>query len=263
MTSQPSRPVLIAAGIMVAIATVVVAAGCGSAAMAAPLDLSGDGVDGPHVVKNLQGETLLYNFRTVETGVLYRGSDFARTPTANGQPAAFKDEQAFAFLRARNIRHVVSLVPTPDFYVEEGYLRYWTERTGYIVTATSLPVAPDQAYARNERSGLHAAAELIDIMRRHRPGDGAVLIHGEDGKDATGIAAAAYELWRNAAHQDPNAIWAGTLRRYMASNALLSQPRHWEAVAATSACRDNEPGLVCAEELEALHDDLLFVAALY
>jgi hypothetical protein len=257
------------AGIVALVATVVVASGCPSGPASAPLDLSDDGVYDPHVVKNMQGETLLYNFRTVERGVLYRGSDFTRTlgqdpsraPT--DQPIAFQDEQLFFFLRAMNIRHVVSLVPTSDFHPEEGYLRYWTERTGYAVTATSLPVPGDQAYARNDRSGLHAAAELLAIMQRRRPGDGAVLVHGEAGKDATGVVAAAYELSRSPGRADGNATWDRVLQRYLVSNALLSHEISSGAVTAPStACADNIPNYVCAEWLEALRDDLMFLARL-
>ncbi len=246
----------------------MVGAGCPWVPASAPLDLSDDGVQRPHVVRNTQGETLLYNFRTVEPGVLYRGSDFTRTPGTGAstgtsdQPVAFQDDQTFTFLRAMNIRQVVSLVPTSDFYPEEGYLRYWTERTGYVVMATSLPVAGDQIYARNDRSSLHAAAELLDIMQHHRPQDGAVLVHGEAGKDATGVAAATYELSRSTGRADRNATWHRILQRYLLSNALLSQPSSAAVPAAQAACRETVPSYVCAEWLEALHNDLIFLASL-
>jgi hypothetical protein len=162
-----------------------------------------------------------------------------------------------------NIRHVVSLVPASDFYPEDGYLRYWTERTGYAVTATSLTVAGDQAYARNDRSSLHAAAELLDIMQRHRPRDGAVLLHGEAGKDATGVVAAAYELSRSSGRADGNTTWHRVLQRYLVSNALLSQAIRAAAVTATpAACGENVPNYVCAKWLEALRNDLMFLARL-
>jgi len=269
VTSRTSRRPRYLVGTVAIIATVVVASGCPSVPTSAPLDLSDDGVHGPSVVKNTQGETLLYNFRTVEPGVLYRGSDFTRTLAkdalggSSDQPVAFQDDQTFSFLRAMNIRHVVSLAPTSDFYPEEGYLRYWTERTGYAVTATSLPVAGDQAYARNDRSSLHAAAELLDIMQRHRPQDGAVLVHGEAGKDATGVVAAAYELLRTSRRADGNATWHRVLQRYLVSNALLSQEIGSGAVPAIpAACGGKVPTYVCAEWLEALRNDLMFVASL-
>ena len=232
------------AGIVATIAVMVVAAGCTPVPTSVPLDLSDDGVSGLHVVKNTQGETLLYNFRTVERGVLYRGSDFTRTRgtdaagSSNDQPIAFQDDQTFAFLRAMNIRHVVSLAPLSDFHPEEGYLRYWTERTGYAVTATSLPVAADQAYGTTDRSGLHAAAELLDIMRRRHPQDGAVLVHGEAGTDATGVVAAAYELARSAGRADGNATWQRVRQRCVVSNP------------------------VCGERLDALRPHLMFLARL-
>lgn len=242
------------AGIVATIAVVVVAAGCSSIPTSAPLDLSDDGVYDPSVVKNTQGETLLYNFRTVERGVLYRGSDFTRTLRqgasggSNDQPVAFQDGQTFDFLRSRNIRRVVSLAPTSDFYPEEGYLRYWTERTGYAITASSVPVAGDEAYARSDRSGLHAAAELLAIMQRRRPGDGAVLVHGEAGTDATGVVAAAYELSRRSTTADGTATWHRVLQRYLVSNALLP--------------RERRSGAVTGAALEALRTDLLFLATL-
>ena len=152
-----------------------------------------------------RGETLLYNFRTVEAGVLYRASDFERalekdtSRGANRQPIAFQDEQTFVFLRAKNIRHIVALVPQSDFYPEEGYLRYWAERTGYRhhgdVTCQLPTSRPTRETIRNR---IHAAAVLLAIMQSRGPADGAVLVHGETGKDATGVAAAAYELSRSA-----------------------------------------------------------------
>ena len=269
MTSRSPRLSLHFAGSVAILATLVFAA-CGpSAGTSAALDLSDDGVSGPHVVKNTRGETLLYNFRAVERGVLYRGSDFTRTPgkdasgAPSGQPVAFQDEQAFNFLRAMNIRHVVSLVSTSDFYAEEGYFRYWTERTGYGVTVTSLPVASDQVYARTDRSSLHAAGELLDIMKRHRPQDGAVLVHGEAGKDATGVVAAAYELSRNYGRADENATWQRVVQRYQASNALLSQELRSGAIAtAPTACEENGPNYVCAKSLDVLRNDLIFLSKL-
>ncbi len=269
MTRRTPRLLLNLAGSVAIVVTLVFAA-CGpSAGTSAALDLSDDGVSDSHVVKNTQGETLLYNFRTVERGVLYRGSDFTRTPgkdasgAPSGQPVAFQDEQTFFFLRAMNIRHVVSLVPASDFYAEEGYFRYWTERTGYAVTATSLPVAADQAYGRTDRSSLHAAGELLDIMKRHRAQDGAVLVHGEAGKDATGVVAAAYELWRSAGRADENATWLRVVQRYQASNALLSQELRSGAIAAgPAACEENGPNYVCAKSLDVLRNDLMFLAKL-
>jgi hypothetical protein len=61
-----------------------------------------------------------------------------------------------------NIRHVVSLVPTSDFYPEDG-TRAFDDRTGYAVTATSLPVADDQPMP-----GTTAAACSCRGTARHR-----------------------------------------------------------------------------------------------
>lgn len=261
-------PLYAVAIIALAVGTIV-AVGRPAVPSAPALDLSDDGIYGPDVVRNAEGDTLLYNFRTVEPGVIYRGSDFPRTSRRNApqdagdQPPAFRDEQLFYFLRTMKIRQVVSLVATPDFEVEDGYLRYWSERTGYAIAAISLPVAPDHAYGRDDLSGLHAAAELLQMMKVRHPANGAVLVHGDTGTNGTAIAVAAFELWRTYGRSHEDAAWQRILQRYLASNGLLSKDASVAALAGERVpCAGGALNYVCAERLEHLRDDLLFLAKL-
>jgi hypothetical protein len=227
--------------------------GCRSLNGAPALDLSTDGVQGPGVLMNTEGETLIYNLRAVEPGRLYRASDFnrANVTAANGsaQPAAFKDGQLFTFLQTLKIHHVISLLPPPDYYAEEGYFQFWTKRSGYEITTMSVVVAPDDVYGKDDRSGAHAAGELLSLMHdRDATGD-AVLIHGEAGKDAIGIMAAAYELARTSGRVDASAAWTSVVRRYLASNALAPPP----------------PGSpeVTAASLERVRPELMFLSRIF
>lgn len=231
------------------VAVISCMAGCRSLGGSAPLDLSGDGVQASPVVQDTQGQTLAYNFRAVEPGVLYRASEFNRERTASGQPVAFQDGQLFEFLRKLNVHRVITLAPLEDFYGEQGYFQYWTQRTGYQVTTTSVIVEPADVYGTNDRSGLHAAAELMSVMRARRREDGAVLIHGEAGKDTIGIMAAAYELARTVDHGDESSAWSAVVRRYLASNTLAPLAPGTQELRANS--------------LEAIRPQLLFVARLF
>jgi len=229
--------------------------GCRSLNSAPVLDLSTDGVQESPVFVSQEGQTLIYNLRAVEPGRLYRASDFNRTKAgaaADGsavQPLAFKDGQLFTFLRSLHIHHVVSLLPTPDYYAEEGYFQFWTQRSGYSITTTPLVVAQDDVYGKDDRSGLHAAAELLALMKDRKTTDDAVLIHGEAGKDAIGVMAAAYELARTNGRADEATAWAGVVRRYLASNALASpQP---------------ESPAVTADSLERIRPELMFLARIF
>jgi hypothetical protein len=216
---------------------------------AAPLDLSADGVQGSPAFVNAEGQTLVYNVRAVEPGVLYRASDFNRTrpsDAADAQPAAFKDGQLFNFLRSLNIHHVVSLLPPPEYYAEEGYFQYWTKRSGYVITTESRPVSGDDVYGTDDKSGVHAAAELLASMKERNRSDGAVLVHGEAGKDAVGVIAAAYELARTIGRNDEDAVWANIKRRYLASNTLAA-----------------ESPAVDAASLERIRPQLKFIAQLF
>jgi protein tyrosine/serine phosphatase len=238
--------------VVLAVLALTAAAGCRSLDRGAPLDLSNDGVQGSAVLVSSDGQTLVYNLRAIEPGVLYRASDFNRARPAGdsgAQPAAFRDGQLFNYLKSLNVHHVISLLAPPEYYAEEGYFKYWTDRGGYSITTSSVAVARDDVYGTNDRSGVHAAAELLAAMIRRKPEDGAVLIHGEAGKDAIGVMAAAYELARTVDRVDDEAAWNGVVRRYLASN--------------TFAAPQPESAAVTAASLERIKPQLMFLARLF
>jgi hypothetical protein len=205
--------------------------------------------------------------RAVEPGRLYRASSFpvnAQLVTPDGarpHAAALVGGEWFEFLRARNIRQVVTLDPAdPAAWAEEGYYKYWRERTKYPITLRRIPVVAADAYARNERSGLHAGAELIGLMKGWRPEDGAVLVHGDTGKDGVGIAVATYEAWRNRGSVEPGTLWSAITARYLLSNQLLAETGPFAGTPAR--CPSGAEGYVCPEWLGALRKDVEFVARL-
>jgi hypothetical protein len=176
-------------------------------------------------------------------------------------PAALLGPAWFDFLRARNVRQVVTLdAGDPAFWAEEGYYKYWAGQTGYAVALRRVPVAPADAYARSERSGLHAGAELIGILQRLRPEDGAVLVHGDTGKDGVGVAVAAYEAWRNRGAVAAEPLWTAITARYLLSNRLLGETGGFAG--ARARCPSGQEGYVCPDWLSSLRKDVEFVAKL-
>lgn len=233
-----------------------------------PLPLEGDGVEQSANVRDGDGRLTFVNFRTVEAGVLYRGAAFPRNAQVTEQrgvpvaaPAAFADDAAFRFLQARNVRTVVALFEDQrDFYEEEGYFRFWSDRAGYRITVVWLPVPLADAYGRDETSGLRAGAELISLMKERGGAGGAWFVQGESGKDATGIVVAAYETWRNRGWTERDTLWSQVLARYLASNrTLLEVP---ELGIAKTPCASRPPSFVCPEWLEGLRPDLERIAQL-
>lgn len=183
-----------------------------------PLALDSDGVDGPQVIRDRKGREILTNVRTVEKGVLYRGSAFP-TSFGSGDRSEYADETAFEFLRARNVRHVVALVDTGGkYYAEDGYLRYWSGRTGFNIDTTWVQIDPAAPFGRDDRGGLRAAGILISLMRDGIGRGGAVYIHDLDGLTHAGIAVAGYELWRNRGWNSFDTTWTLVERRFMAGN---------------------------------------------
>lgn len=251
-----------------------------------PLDLSKNGVHGEYNLRGPQGRIMLYNFRAVEPGVLYRGSGFIRRGLVL---RGGKEEvgtrptpgDVFRFLREKKIRLVISLEEDEYVRSEQGYFDYWGRETGYHIQLISFPV-PDKlttdrstvyAYATNHRrSGLRAGAELIEIMKEWDPKRGAVYIHDSAGKDRTGVAVAAYELWRNQGMLDKEELWKQVMDRYMVSNTLIDrfpegQFYAGEKVDCRASCKDTgcgiypcEPSYVCSCWLERLRPELEFVA---
>lgn len=181
---------------------------------ATALPLEADSHEGPAAVRDGRGRVVLDNLRTVEPGVLYRGSAFPTTfPKADGG-REYADRTAFDYLRGLNVTHVVALLDDADaYYAEDGYLRYWSDETGHRITTTWVPIDRDGAFALNDRGGVHAAGMLIAVMRE-RAGRGAVYLHDPDGTTHAGVAAAGYELWRNRGWHDADSLWPLVERRF-------------------------------------------------
>ncbi|MBV9469716.1 MAG: hypothetical protein JOZ57_10790 [Abitibacteriaceae bacterium] len=239
-------------------------------------------------MKNKKGELLFYNFRAVEPGVIYRGSGFPRDKvvTEGGKrslvPAAYQDGQAFNFFRARGIRHIIALREEDDeFHAEQGYFEYWNKywlqqnQPQATIIVTALPVRSGHAYDLNARKlkdfppgqppfALRAAADFIDIMKAHKPADGAIYIHDSAGKDSAGIVAAAYEMWRNQGRVDREKLWQQVMDRYLVSNVLIARDRTATRFAGRKlACQgESEPNWVCKRWLEKLRPELETIAQL-
>lgn len=246
------------------------------------LDLSRNGVHGVYNLRNKKGELLLYNFRAVEPGVLYRGSGFPRNrrgklgEKVGKHPAAYFDRQVFDFFRSKNIRRIITLQEQGNFYGELGYFDYWSRKTGFHIDVQAIPIKNGHAYDRDARPlikypmkerwfGLSAAAEFIRIMQKYDKRDGAVYIHCDAGKDRTGVVAAAYELWRNQNHPDPEALWKQVRERYLVSNVVIARDPEAARFAGGKVSPDNQVlsrDFVRPEWIEKLRPDLERIAHL-
>ena len=259
------RPLI---AVFVAAAAAVGWAGGHASAPAAPaIPLEGTGVEGETTLRDADGRIMVANFRLVEPERLYRASSFPVNATLDmpegrrPAPAAYVGPTFFELLRARNVRQVVTLDEADHaFYAEEGYYRYWTERTGYAIALTHIPVAADDAYGRDDLSGLHAGAMLVSMMRGRAAGQGAVLVHGDAGKDGLGIAVAVYETWRNHAWTDRETLWQQVTARYVLSNRLLRDTG--SLLGESVKCPSGQEGYVCPEWLSPLRGDVEFIAKL-
>lgn len=226
------------------------------------------------VLRNEKGELLMYNFRAVEKGVLYRSSGFPRnrevaeSGETKKRAAAFADEQLFEFLRQRNIRKVVTMQEDNYFYAEQGYFQGWEKRTNYKIEVVAMPVKAGHAYDQDSSGALRAASQFLDLMKTRKATDGAVLIHCDAGKDRTGVAVAAYELWRNQGKIEKDALWTQVRDRYLVSNREIASDKEASAWAAPQKpCRDcgdgkSGPGFVCGEWLDKLRANLELLAQL-
>lgn len=252
-----------------------------------PLDISKNGVHGVFTLRNRYHQLLLYNFRAVEPDALYRGSGFPKNLQApigshyQVQQAALADDELFNFLRAHNVHRVVRLQvldePVPnDYFGERDYFNGLSSKTGYSIKVIQIPVQPGHAYDRDSRAlqqypdyeeqriGLRAAAEFIDLMKHSPPNAGAVYLHDDAGKDRVGVVAAAYELWRNQGVGDRDTVWNQIVARYLVSNKLIA--RDGEAgkdAGGVSACPGTDPpGYVCQSWLDGIRPELERVAGL-
>ena len=248
------------------------------------IDLEHNGVHAPYNIHNPKGDLLFYNFRAVEPGVLYRGSGFPRNKWVDAEKkvrvAAFLDGQTFEFLRARGIRRIIRIQApsdfkrTEDFYAEPGYFEYWSQKTGYKITHETLPVRAGHAYDpdakglqkypfEEQRSGLRAASDFIEIMKKHKASDGAIYFHCDAGKDRTGVVAAAYELWHNRGTASPDTLWQQVMERYLVSDALIKRdPEASKFAGDQGDCGDGTTGFVCRSWLEKLRPQLETIAQL-
>ena len=170
-------------------------------------------------VEDAYGRRVLRDLRVVEDNVFIVGVPLTATQGAG--------DTAFEFLRRRSVALVVSLTPDQQrFYEEEGYLRYWEQKTGHHIAALWLPVLSDRIYMNNDRSALHAAAELVVRFKREWPAPSAVYLSGGSeigGRDAREIVVAAYELWRNRGWVDEDTLWSDVESRFM-REASTSEP---------------------------------------
>ena len=235
-----------------------------------PLDLSTTGAESVPELRNKEHELMLYNFRAVEPGKLYRSSGFPRNRKVvekgetKKRSAAFADRQLFDFLRAKKIHTVVNMQEIDYFYAEQGYFDWWAKRTGYKIKVVALTVKNGRAYESTFSGGVRASAKFLNIMKDQKPSDGAVLVHCDAGKDRTGVAVAAYELWRNAGKTDSEVLWQQVRKRYLASNEMIGQDKEaGEWAGGKQDCGPGEPrGYVCGSWLDKVRKDLEVVAQL-
>lgn len=227
-----------------------------------PLLVDDAGVEGPTVVRDRKGRPIISNIRTVEKGVLYRGSAWPTSFESAGAKE-YADQTAFEFLRALNVRHVVALVDTAEkYYAEDGYLRYWSNETGHQITTTWVQIDPTEAYGRDDRGGLHAAGILISLMKEKAGKGGAVYVHDLEGVEHVGVAAAAYELWRNRGWNDFDTVWTLVERRFLAGNRTMADLQRTGRSPEPKACPSGQRAFVCREWLRGLREDLRFVIEL-
>lgn len=143
------------------------------------------------------GAPLFERFVAVEPGILFVAAGIPQGSTLDG-PALFEA------LRSRGIRTVVVAGGRDElFWKEEGYLRWWSEATGFRIAARHVDVDPEKPWGTDDRSALRVAAEAVIAAETGR---GPVLVHGDPA--VPGIVAAAWELRR----RGPGA-WDGILAK--------------------------------------------------
>ncbi|MDQ3070133.1 MAG: hypothetical protein M3R55_10450 [Acidobacteriota bacterium] len=263
MDSTLQRTAVIAAIVIVFVGGACFAVTRPAPRQATPLLLDDPGIDGETVVRDRRGRPIIANVRTVEKGVLYRGSGFPTSFPSNSGEKEYADQTAFEFLRSRNVRHVVALMDDEAaYYAEDGYLKFWSEKTGFAIGTTWVRIDQAGAYAKDDRGGLHAAGILISLMRERVAGAGAVYVHDLDGVSHAGIAVAGYELWRNRGWNDYDSLWTLAERRFLGGNRTMQDWQRAGKAPAQAACPNGSRAFVCRESLRSLREELRFVIEL-
>ena len=234
-------------------------------------NLQKNGVHGVYNLHAKNGELLLYNFRAIENGKLFRCSRFPRNHRGqlNGKmglyAAAYFHGEAFDFLRAHNIHTVFSTESEADSYALKGYLQSQAQRTGHRIRLINYPVTPGRTYARgvgHRESALRRAVQFIQSTKEldKDKTEGAVLLMGDAGKDGVGVIAAAYELWRNTGTLPGDELWAQVKKRYVVSDVLINRDKEARKFSSQANCKHKEHVFVCPQNIENLRTDLERIA---
>ena len=239
-------------------------------------NLQKNGVHGVYNLHAKNGELLLFNFRAIEDGKLYRCSRLPLNHRGklNGKsglyPAAFFGRETFDFLRARDIRTVISLASENETYAMKGYFEALASQKNQRIRLINYQVPEKLAYSRDIRepqSGLRRAIQFIDFMKSHQAqgksqgkSQGAVLVLGDSGKDAVGVVAAAYELWRNIGNAPADQLWEQVKARYLVSDVLIERDKKVLKFASKAPCKNAKYTFVCPETLDVLRPELERIA---
>jgi hypothetical protein len=263
MDAALKRRMVIAAVVVTVLVAGVLFLGRSAPRRPSPLALDAPGIDAPTVIRDGRGRPIISNFRTVEPKVLYRGSAFPTSFPKPGGGSEYADQTAFNFLRSLNVRHVLAMLDTPEaYYAEDGYLKYWSEKTGFTISTTWVQIDPTEAFGDDERGGLRGAGILIALMREDVARGGAVYVHDIHGVSHAGVAVAGYELWRNRGWVEPERAWTLVERRFLEGNRTMQDLQQAGAAPQPALCPGGQRAFVCVESLRNLRERLRFVIEL-
>jgi hypothetical protein len=234
-------------------------------------NLQKNGVHGVYNLHAKNAELLLYNFRAIEDGKVFRCSRFPHNHRGKLNDkmglyaAAYFHGEAFDFLRARNIRTVFFTESEAESYALKGYFRSQAQRTGYRIRLIHHEVLPKSTYTRDERAGKSALRRAVQFIQFMKAPDkerdkGAVLLMGDAGKDGVGVIAAAYELWRNTGSASNDELWAQVKERYLVSDVLIGRDKEASKFSSRANCKHPKHNFVCPQSLESLRTDLERIA---
>jgi hypothetical protein len=83
---------------------------------------------------------------------------------------------------------------------------------------------------------------------------------GDAGKDAVGVIAAAYELWRNTGNLPDDKLWAQVKDRYVVSDVLIKRDKEARKFSSRANCKHQQHTFVCPQNIENLRTDLERIA---